>query len=501
MPRDYTDDITPRGSSPLTAKPIAWIILALGISLWILTLPLAAETPDPGLDPSLAALSRLGLEGTNLSVNVHWAEGLSLPEQAELRLLDASDSVAASMPLIPLAGGEMRVSLTNALGSVTHRGTQYALRVADGNGAPISPDLPLQIRLRCAADDPCSFEAIPGLLGSEIVLGRELSAALDEREAAGSTNLLTDVLATESHLRGEVFTLAMQMGSPSMKQGGCQCFWQTTIDEKTGMCWDHEHEPDHSSSRTPDWELRSWQGPGASFGVSYATDTGHELDWLFREGKSRLGLALRCWSIQPSTAVVVGMEGEVSDLQLSLPRAQPCGQACFSTTAEATIQMRAMTEALGSGSAEASLRARARVTDAQGSRLVSSLDLESLSWESEEGQIARTETLMGSEFEVSLAASGQISAGETKSSGGLLAQAASRVESYRLQLNASAHCGGEAIEANVFQKAAVPGVSDDFCSSDCGLASVSFPAATLIGTGPPEGHCGLIIDEWGNTGP
>ncbi len=190
-------------------------------------------SPPPGIGGMLRAIMA---DGDHLMVVVQVPEAI----HGTLSLVDPQGGVLAEevVQLDPYEIGD--VLMVDALVEVPARGFQFSLRLEDSaSGAPVVlAEVPVHIGLDCTGVDQCSLVAKPGFATPGALAEPALIPALEEVKAAGSSDMLGDVLAEYPELTGSVVQLVLALGQADSGGGlsvrpdpdPCTCRWVPTGD-------------------------------------------------------------------------------------------------------------------------------------------------------------------------------------------------------------------------------------------------------------------------------
>lgn len=197
--------------------------------------PPAPKEPVAKPEASPVVIGDVRPDGSNVVVSLAWDPAAALPEQARLviRAQDGGQAGEEAWIAPDASGAFVEATVPAALERVHEQGLHYLITVEDAKGAALA-EYPYLVMLTCEDERTCAYKLIGGVrTDGALFVSSELDAALDELGAERPDDVLGAILERHPELRGDVYTLAMQLErmqpAAGAQQPNCLCWWTYVV--------------------------------------------------------------------------------------------------------------------------------------------------------------------------------------------------------------------------------------------------------------------------------
>ncbi len=332
------------------------LVLVAILAAPVLAAQETSDDPACSFDRTLPAKVRwVAASGEDLRVIVDWREDPSLPSRAVIRLFDEAGSLVTSKRVDTVPGETSDLLLTAALIQVPESGFQYRVAVETQGKHPLAPEHDFRVFLDCTGADGCVYDLANGVKTGSLLIRDDFLPVLDILEAAGSSNILGDVVAAGFGFESQVYSLAWQLDrlDGRIPLGSEPCMWMPAFGgqpEKTESAI-------HIVDALAPLNTFSFQDGAGYFLLAEAM--GGQLETpLAAAGQSRVTMDLRCWQIAEWQPVELAMDlPSTPVLSIRIPVASPSSISCAARVeSQARLEGKWVAEARGTAedSAQAS---------------------------------------------------------------------------------------------------------------------------------------------------
>ncbi len=329
-------------------------------SVFVCFLSLSLGAPRAGADADGGGGSGLGQPGAvilatstvgeDLSVAVDWSPDITAIS-VEIALFDGTGAQVEALVVSPVAGEHVQYVVPEFLSRVPAGGFQFSVALRIPSGEDISAAHGFRVFFDCSLNGPsCAWETVDGLEASSPTMREAMLQGLDAATAAGSTDLLADLLAGRPDLTGQIVSFVAQLDQLDRRLNlgpNCFCSWVDAFFKDLSYSLDNE-----DGTQKAGWQTKERVSEGLNLqlgGQAHSYPGTVNLDVF---GSSRLSFSLRCWQFVEWTEYTVPMAGGSASRSLRFPRVVPCldtcsGEITFSSKTEIQLDIAGLQNAGG----------------------------------------------------------------------------------------------------------------------------------------------------------